>query len=236
MEEIIKRIQNGEKELLNDILKDNIEYIYSYTYKYYGIFNDYEDLVQVAMLAFVKAVYSYKFNGYFLTSHANLWITKNIERYILRNLDNINDIEEKYKICINIYEKCITYYKHEPNAIEVSRYTNSNETIGSTILNVVNNYDVENKKYEDELYIDDTEAESLKRLESDLFIKKYIDGTLTDNQKKVIMYKYGFYDRCYRESEISEKLGVSRQCVSNCHEYAIKKLKKKYKEKTFKHY
>lgn len=114
MYDIIFRIQNGEKDLLEQFIIDNMEYIYSITKKYYNLFDDYEDLAQEAIIGFVKAVYNYNDKLDFYKQYAILWINNYIKRYILDNINLISDIDKRYFFAMDIYDRCKNKYKHEP--------------------------------------------------------------------------------------------------------------------------
>ena len=48
---------------------------------------------------------------------------------------------------------------------------------------------------------------------------------LSPNERKVIMYRYGFIDGiCYSLEEIGNIFGVSKQCINQHEKKALKKL------------
>ncbi len=58
---------------------------------------------------------------------------------------------------------------------------------------------------------------------------KFIDKCLEGRELEIIIYRYGLYgSRPYTQSEVAEKLGISRSYVSRLEKKAIEKLRKMY--------
>lgn len=231
MNEKIKRIQEGDKELLKQVIEENKEFIHSFTLKYYGVFEDYEDLVQESTCAFINSLYTFKFKGDFYENYARRYIFKNIERYILKNLHRITNKDKKYEFFMDLYIRAIKYYKHEPTAKELKKLLNKNMRVSEEVYNTVNGYIKYNSDALDVYEIRDDyslEDECIKNVDTDLFVKRFFDNTLNDIQKNTLLKLYGFdNEKCYTFTEIAKSRGVSKQSVSLVHISAIKKLQKK---------
>ena len=229
MNNIIKKIQDGDKKLANTFIKDNISYIKKFTSKYFGIFEDYDDLVQIAMIAFMKSIYTFKYNMDFLKQHAALRIYTEVNRYVLENFHLINDFEVRYLIMLGFYERCRKDIDIEITSKEISNYYGIKNSSAAKIIHFINNIE----KYED-INTDDLlsdynlEDECIKKIDTELFKIKFIDNVLTDKQKNIIINKYNFNNKGLTISEMARKINMTRQSLNNNHNCAIKKLKKEY--------
>ena len=60
---------------------------------------------------------------------------------------------------------------------------------------------------------------------------KFIDRFLTEREKKVLVYRYGLYDRIpLTQQQTSKKLNISRSYVSRIEKKAIEKLSKEFQK------
>lgn len=226
---IIKEIQNGNKTLLNEYIKDNLEYIKSFTLKYINVYSDYEELIQEGIMIFITCVYNYKFNKDFLTEFAHIRLYVGIRKYILNNLNQVINEEEKDKLCIMIYEKYIN------NPLENGDFKFTRTSLDIKINNVYKIiYYIENVNAMNLLYKNGTESFEdgiVEKMDKEAFVKKFIDGKLTELQKKIILLKYGFIDgNCYPLYRTAKMINSSKTAVYQNHKNAIKKLNKKYRK------
>lgn len=229
MEEKIRKIQAGDKEILNEFLNDNLNYIYGITARYYGIFDDYDELIQVALYAFTKSLYKYNFDCNLYNKHSKRWICSYVERYMLKNIDRVNNIDNRYNIAVKVYENCKKYYNHTPNVKELSKYGLIKADLAQYILDIIDDpYKFINIGYED-IYMDTyNEDDFIRNIEKENFIDDVLSTNLTEKQRNSIMYKFGFVDGfCYGPTDTSKIIGVSRQNVDDMNDRAIKRLKKK---------
>lgn len=226
---IIKAIQDGNKSLLNDFIKENFNYITGYTMKYKNIYSDYDELVQEAVIIFIKCINNYNFKNDFYQQFTNIRLYVDIRKYVLNNLDRVTDDEEKYNLCVKMYERFIRKYIDSDELYSQMRASlgiesrKVDEIIDIATLSEYNFY-----KEEQELN-SNIEDKYLEKIEHEKFLDKYINNTLTETQKKIILFKYGFINnKCYRFSELAFINGISKNSVYLDHKYAIKKLKKRH--------
>lgn len=227
MLEKIKRIKNGEKHLLNDFVLENIDYIKLRIDEYKDIFVDYEELLQEGIYIFIKAIYKYDFNGDFKI-YCNGWLHTRLKRYVLDNLNRVIDEEKKYDLCMHEYEKVRAKLNKEPSIEELCKGLSINFNSAKEIFNVVNCLKDENKEmvYEENKY-----DEVLDRIDTKIFQNKFIDSTLTDLQRKVILLRYGFEDqKLYTLRNIAISNNASHQSVDSNLKHAYKKIKKIFQD------
>lgn len=234
---IIKYIQAGDKVLLKGFIKENINYIKSYTLKYKNIYSDYDDLVQEAIIIFIKCVYNYNFKKDFYQQFSNIRLYVDIRKYVLNNLYRVTDEEEKYNLCVKMYEKFIR--KHigsEDFYAQIRASLGVESKIVDEITYIAEQNEFSYYKKDEELSIN-IEDEIIKKLSTKEFLEKYINKTLTETQKKIILFKYGFINgKCYKLSEIAEQNKISKNSIYDDHSYAIKKLKKRHGKTLIKMY
>lgn len=230
MTETIKKIQEGDKILLEEFIKNNIELVYAHTSKYYDILNDYDDLVQEVTYGFIKSIYNYKFNKPF-ERHANRVMYLYKERFLLKNIYSINDNFEQYIIALRFYDKCKKSIAHTPTVKEFARYHYIKNNLAYEIYSILNSFNNEyslNDNICDNIIFED---ESIKKMDSEIFKNNFVNKVLTSKQSAIISLKYGFLNNiCYSETEIAKKKNMTRQNVNNLHSYAMKRLRKINKE------
>ena len=223
----IKEIQNGNKIALEQFLNEHEKYIESIIKKYKNIFDDYEELKQEAIKKFIELLYVVDYNvskdRFMQYFYARLTIS--IRRYVFSNLERIKNIEEKYLLCLNEYDKCKSYLKHEPTYQELAKYLTVNRKSAFEILYIVNNFDklIKNKNVLDSRY-NGFEGDILDKLDAK-GLENSLVQVLTPKQMNLISSKFGFDNKePMTFSEIATMYNVSSQCIQSNYEYAKKKI------------
>lgn len=102
--ELIREYQNGQKEVLSDIVESNIGLVYkAINEKYRNYLNEFDDLVSVGSLAIIKCLDSYDrkkgaFSTYaikFIDTDINLYLRKNKKHNDVDSLDRVIYRDEK---------------------------------------------------------------------------------------------------------------------------------------------
>lgn len=206
MEAIISRIQKGETELLEDLILDNINIITYYTKKYKNVFEDYEDLVQEATITFISAVYSYKFDKFF-SEYVGLKIFCAVNKYIAEHLRQINDKCFRQNIVNKLYKNCEKKLGHRPNLVEFYTHHGIKASEAQEILNCYYINDLYPALENNLNYYDD---DSLERLldfvDSEIFMKKLQNSSLTKSEKEYIYLKY---EKDLTDGEIAKMLNMT---------------------------
>lgn len=229
----IKEIQNGNKEVLEQFIRDYDKCIDSIIKKYKNIYSDYEELKQQAIMKFIESIYAFdcnldknRFIQYFYAR-----LTIEMRRYVFSNLDRIKSIEEKCAICFYGYDKCKLSLEHEPTYIEIADYLKINRKSAFEIHYIVNNLEkvVTQKKLLDKVYSNFEEV-MVEKLENDK-LKIVLEKILTKKQKEIIYLRYGcINDIPMSFTAIAEIYGITQQGVCNNFKCAEKKLIKKLPE------
>ena len=229
MTELVKRVQNGEKELINDIIDYYKPFINSYIKKYKGKFEDYEDLYQEAIITFIKAIYSYKTGKNSFQSYSGISIYMVVTKYVLMNIDRIPDLEYRDQIIKDTYEKCKRCKGHIPSDREYAEYYGMKVVYAKHIFDIMNN----NQKTIDENSYDIMEltVEEIcsKKIDMEILKNFILNSKLKEKQRKILFMRCGFdRDKDLTTREVSEIYGTSRQDIDECYRRAIKKLRLKH--------
>lgn len=221
--------QNGDKDAKEILLKENLPLIKSIVKRYRGKSIEYDDLMQLGSLGFVKAINNFNPDfGVRLSTYAVPMITGEIKRFIRddgaikvsRALKTMS-----YKIG-QFVEKYQQQNQKEPEISEIAKEFNIDEQEVVYILDsskmpvsIYEKTDEENgKSLIDKLSDSMTEEERLDKLTLVDCIKK-----LPERDKLLINMRY-YHNKT--QSEIAEKLGVSQVQVSRLESKILKKLKK----------
>ncbi len=79
--------------------------------------------------------------------------------------------------------------------------------------------------------IDDDVIDSVEMNEKTVKLYKFIDSSLSEREKTIIVYRYGIGDtKELTQKEIAGKLNISRSYVSRIEKKAIEKLRKRFEE------
>ena len=208
-----------------------MDYILSRISKYYGVFEDYEDLLQEALIAFTKAIYSYDFKGYFLKQFAAIRIYNATTRYVFSNLHRITDEEKRYELVKDFCDRVKRKIGREPNYRDIVIYNGLEVNHAKEIIYI---YNMKNIYMDYETHKDDefdyTLSDVERFVDSDNFgslIKDTDYFKLTKRQKEIILLRYGFSDGEFHSlPEIAKLLKMSKQGANNIEFAALKNMRK----------
>ena len=222
MNEIVLRIQNGEKRLMDDFIKDNFKYVENIAKKYYEIFEDYEDLIQEGLIGFVKAIYSFDTNKKYFIQYLNYKILSEINKYVYSNLDRIIDEKVRYEFAMYLYKKCENKIGYEPNVGEISSYYGLYISKAQQIYNIYRQYNIYYNIEDFKDYYNDFSLNVVDdKIDSNIFFNQL--DLLTYREKEYLKLKY--LNGLKTDIEISKFLNVSRQLVCNRSKNVRRKLK-----------
>lgn len=229
--ELIKRYKQGEKELLDLIIKENQGLAYSLVNRYKVTKKEEkEDLNQVAIIGLLKAIenfdFSYEVN---FSTYAVPIILGEIKKHfressllkISRNLKDIYyQIEKEKNLYLKEYGKEISIDELE-KTLGVNRY--------DLVLAMESN--ITPLSLEKEYNNDKDSGFSLEDMLTDNKENKLIDYvTLNDainklSQKEKLLINLRFYND-FSQKEVAQKFNVSQVQISRIEKYVIEKLKK----------
>ena len=213
----------------NTLVKDYDKLIYSIINKY-SFFGDIDDLYQVGVMGLLKACENYDsgFNTKFST-YAHSYILGEVLKYIRdnkvvkvnRDLIRLSSRVEKVREMLN--QKLM----REVTNSEVAQFLNIDERLIDEAVvssNFVKSLDYELNDEGRELNLYDSIKYEEKGFNDDLIDLKDGIDSLSEEEKKLIQYRY-FDDRT--QSDVSLELGMSQVQVSRHEAKILKKLKSK---------
>lgn len=211
------------------VVEDYDRLIYSIINKY-SYFGDVEDLYQVGVMGLLKAFDNYKssFDTKFST-YAHTYILGEVLKYIRENkvlrasrdLVKLNNRVEKTR------DLLMQKLMREVSNSEIANFLDIDESLINEAI-VANSYvkslDYELNEEGKELNLYDSISYEEKGYSSDVIDLKDSLDSLSDEERKIIRYRY-FDDRT--QSDISNELGLSQVKVSRYESKILRKLRNK---------
>ncbi len=210
-------------------IEDYEKLVYSIINKY-SFFGDVEDLYQVGMMGLLKASENYdasfdtKFSTYahsYIMGEVLKYIRENKTIKVNRDLIKLNSRIEKAREMLN--QKLM----REVSNRELASFLEIDENLVDEAImssNFVKSLDYELNDDDRELNLYDCVKYEEKGYDSDIMDLKDSLDSLSEEEKKIITYRY-FDDRT--QSDVSSELGMSQVQVSRSEAKILKKLKSK---------
>ena len=229
--ELIKRYKQGEKELLDLIVKENEGLAYSLVNRYkVSKKEEKEDLNQVALIGLLKAIDNFDFNYQVsFSTYAVPIILGEIKKHfrdssflkVSRNLKDLYyKIEKEKSNYLRQFSKEITLDELEKR-LNISRY-DLVLALESNIVPLSMEKEYENEKdsgFSLESVISDSKEDKLL----DLLTLNEAISTLSEKEKLLLNLR--FYNE-YSQKEVANKFNVSQVQISRIEKQVIGKLKK----------
>ncbi|MFI3307613.1 MAG: RNA polymerase sigma factor RpoD/SigA [Mycoplasmatota bacterium] len=248
--ELFKQYEESNKtnlEIRNTIVEHNIRLVSKITKRFISKSLDYTDLVQEGILGLLSAIekFDYKKDVHFSTFaywYINQAITRAIynKDKIIRLPVNRFDYNRKIKKAITDYE--IKNGK-EPTVEELAKITGYTIETISIYYQTLSGITSLNKKIEsgDELedFIPDESClyDDVEQRELLLSVHKFLDNSgLSNVEREILFYRYGFNGTAKTYSEIGEKFGLTRARIEQITKKAIEKLRASLHNEIFESY
>jgi len=226
--ELIKSAQNGDNEAKTILLNNNMPLIKSIVRRYQNKQIEYDDLIQLGSLGFVKAVNNFNTDyGVKFSTYAVPMIAGEIKRYIRDNgaIKVSRSIKAQNQVLNAFIEEYRQAHNEEPSIKAIAEHMNIEETDVVFIM--------DSAKYPMSIYAE-SEEEGLSLVDKiadksnqDDYIEKMvlhdIINKFDERDKKIIILRY-FRDRT--QSEIAGELGVSQVQVSRLEAKILERIKK----------
>lgn len=226
--ELIKEAQKGDDGAKTALLQNNLPLIKSIVKRYQNKQIEYEDLVQLGTLGFVKALNNFNPEfGVRFSTYAVPMIAGEIKRFIRDN--GAIKVSRSIKAQNQKINKFIEEYRQteqkEPSVSEIAKHLNVDEQEVVFIM--------DSAKYPVSIYaeIDEdglTLADKLCSKENNddyiekLVLREIIDK-LDEREKKIIYLRY-YRDKT--QSEIAKELGVSQVQISRLEAKLLERMRK----------
>jgi len=232
---LIKLAQEGDLVAKEKLINENTPLIKSIVKRYIGKGIEYNDLMQIASLGLLKAIYNFSQNFEVrFSTYAVPMITGEIKRFI-RDDGYIKVSRSIKATSIKIYRFIDDFKKEfntEPTLKEISEKFNidKNEIIfimdsaklPISLYEKVDSSDEKGMCLMDKIPSEHKEEDLINRV-----ILKTIINSLTSKERKIILLRY-FRD--YTQGDIAKLLGVSQVQVSRLENKIIKKIREKFEQ------
>lgn len=225
---LIERAQKGDDGAKTELLQNNLPLIKSIVKRYQNKQIEYDDLIQLGTLGFIKALNNFQTGfGVRFSTYAVPMIAGEIKRFIRDNgaikvSRSIKAQNQKINKFIDEYRQV---HQKEPTISQIAAYMKTDEQEVVFIM--------DSSKYPVSIYAESEEdgltlADKLCSKESqDEYIEKLvlrdIIEKLDERDKKIIILRY-FRDKT--QSEIAKELGVSQVQISRLESKLLEKMRK----------
>ena len=220
--------QNGDKNVLNDLVKENSGLIYSIARRFINRGYDLEELYQVGAIGLIKAIKKFDFNyNVMLSTFAVTYIIGEIKRFIrddgpvkisrqIKELSVRIRNEEKIKPNIKIEELAEKLNVDKEEIILAMDSTSSPESLEEKV-------DEDGMSLMDRLSSNENIEE---KIINNMALRECIKG-LNDREKKIIFLRYY---KCQTQKKVADIIGISQVQVSRIENTIIKNLGKELRE------
>lgn len=225
---LIKSAQSGDNEAKTVLLSSNMPLIKSIVRRYQNKQIEYDDLIQLGSLGFIKAINNFNADfGVRFSTYAVPMIAGEIKRYIRDNgAIKVSRSIKAQNMQLNIF---VEAYRHknseDPTLKQIAEHLNIEETDVVFIM--------DSAKYPMSLYAE-SEEDGLSLIDKiadkgtqDDYIEKMvlhdIINKFDERDRKIIFLRY-FRDRT--QSEIAGELGVSQVQISRLEAKILEQIKK----------
>ena len=242
--------QNGDKNVLNDLVKENSGLIYSIARRFINRGYDLEELYQVGAIGLIKAIKKFDFNyNVMLSTFAVTYIIGEIKRFIrddgpvkisrqIKELSVRIRNEEKIRLMgqgkpgenggksgdllIKIHIENDKKFKLNGIDIYTDLYITPWEAALGTKLNI-NSIDEDGMSLMDRLSSNENIEE---KIINNMALRECIKS-LNDREKKIIFLRYY---KCQTQKKVADIIGISQVQVSRIENAIIKNLGKELRE------
>lgn len=241
---LYKQYHKGSIEAKDILVKYNLRLVLSIARRYQNYGLDIEDLFQIGCEGLMIAIEKYDYKlGFAFSTYATWWIRQNITRAIANESRTIRIPVNVHEDVLKLKREMATYYLNHgkmPNEEELARLTSLSasrleialEQIKSSIISL-NTPTGESEETElgdlivdEESSIDDFDSDMENKIFYEEVNKLFENSHLTEREKEVIRYRFGFYDgKCYTLEEVGKIHGVTRERVRQIEKHGLRKLK-----------
>lgn len=225
--ELIRKCQNGDDEALNTFINQNMKLVYSIVHRFHPSYQDQNDLIQVALIALMKAIHGFDFTYQVaFSTYAVPYMLGEIKHY-LRNSHKIHltrKMKELYYTINQCKDELIQIKNREVTYYEIADYLQIDYQdvitcieANQVVLSIDElTYDHEGNTTSLDQFIADSSNH-----QNSLLIKQLMKY-LTNYEQMLIIYHYQYG---YTQSEIAQKLHISQVQVSRLIKKALEKMK-----------
>lgn len=243
--ELFKKIEQGDKEAREIIIKHNLKLVVNIAKKNHGICLGFEDLIQEGNIGLMKAIDKFDYRkGFKFSTYATYLIDSTIKREIAKK-GRIIKLSDGKHWSIYSYKKTIEVLSYELN-----REPSNLEIANKMGLSLDKVYDLQYIIYQQNLISFDAPIPECQDCTLDDFLETDINNYeniykkielsylieemfkcchLTEKEIMVLKFKYGLNSNINMTlEEIGKEMNCSKQRISQILKSAMKKLKKEF--------
>lgn len=234
-----KQMMEGDKIAREALINHNLRLVISCAKKYQDRGVEMSDLVSAGYEGLITAVDKYDYRrGLRFSTNAVYWIQNSLNRYITncgRSIRYPVHIWEKINRMRKFQTEYLSAYGEEPSINIISSELNMSvkdvkkylEYATSQIISLNESYDEDDNTLED--IIEDESSENIDsgiEKESLYSTLKGVLNTLTEQEKEVIIFRYGLFGKSSLTlEELGRKWGVSRERIRQIEIKAMLKMR-----------
>lgn len=240
---LYKRIELGDETARETVVTYNLRLVVSVAKKYVNMGVDFEDLISAGHEGLLLAVDKFDYRmGLTFSNYAIWWIRQTITRSIANESKIIRIPVHAYEYLLKVKKFMQNYYVNcgqRPSVETISKALNLKKDTIESVLPYIDdmvslNDQTKNDEYSDTELIDlipdyyNLEEDVLGNAENEE-LKEYVFNYpyLTDREKLVIAYRFGFEDgQIHTLEEVGSMIGVTRERVRQIENRAIKTLRR----------
>ncbi len=237
--ELAKRIQNGDQEAKDQLIKANLRLVVSIAGHYNNRGMLYLDLIQEGNMGLIKAADKFDYTkGFKFSTYATWWIRQSITRALADQARTIRipvHMVETINRLIRTNRQLMQELGREPSTAEIAEAMHLSESRVQEIIKIAQDpvsletpIGEEEDSHLGDFIPDDTAPAPAEAAFSALQREQLMEvlDTLTEREKMVLCLRYGLDgNRSYTLEEVGEKFNVTRERIRQIEAKALRKLR-----------
>lgn len=237
--ELAKRIQAGDQEAKDQLIKANLRLVVSIAGHYNNRGMLYLDLIQEGNMGLIKAADKFDYTkGFKFSTYATWWIRQSITRALADQARTIRipvHMVETINRLIRTNRQLMQEYGREPTTEEIAAAMHLSESRVQEIIKIAQDpvsletpIGEEEDSHLGDFIPDDTAPAPAEAAFSALQREQLMEvlDTLTEREKMVLCLRYGLDgNRSYTLEEVGEKFNVTRERIRQIEAKALRKLR-----------